>query len=315
MLHERHAPALVRQAFLLCGSPRLARRSVAHAFRLAWRRWPRVAVDPDPAGWVRAVAYRHALAPWRHFRLPGLLRRERAMRHVPPRDRPLLDALLRLPPAYRAALLLHDGLGLALDDTAAEVEAGTAAASGRIRHAREALAAQVPAPHDVRAHDVPAAREIAPWLRELAAPQPAVLPPPRRVRRSGEARAWCATAAALGLVTALFAAGFALCTPHEESDAPPPRAPAPGSAYRPGSAHRPGPRPDSVRPSATLAPDRRPGRPGSAPGSGPGSASRTPVLAVHPGPAARHGKTDGPAPGARRLGTGPFTVLVRAARA
>lgn len=33
------------------------------AFQLAWHRWPEVAVDRDPAGWVRATAYEYALSP------------------------------------------------------------------------------------------------------------------------------------------------------------------------------------------------------------------------------------------------------------
>ena len=51
------APALVRQAYLLTGRRELARESVERAFQLAWQRWPEVAVDPDPAGWMRAMTY------------------------------------------------------------------------------------------------------------------------------------------------------------------------------------------------------------------------------------------------------------------
>lgn len=57
------APALVRQAYLLTGRRELARESVERAFQLAWHRWPEVAVDPDPAGWIRATAYDCALSP------------------------------------------------------------------------------------------------------------------------------------------------------------------------------------------------------------------------------------------------------------
>lgn len=57
------APALVRQTYLLTGRRELARESVERAFQLAWHRWPEVAMDPDPAGWVRATAYECALSP------------------------------------------------------------------------------------------------------------------------------------------------------------------------------------------------------------------------------------------------------------
>lgn len=57
------APALVRQCYLLTGRRELARESVEQSFQLAWQRWPEVAVDRDPAGWVRATAYEYALSP------------------------------------------------------------------------------------------------------------------------------------------------------------------------------------------------------------------------------------------------------------
>lgn len=135
------APALVRQAYLLTGRRELARESVERAFQVAWQRWPEVAVDRDPAGWVRAVAYEHALSPWHRFRP-----RYRHPEPPPPdaADRALLTALLKLPPSYRRTLLLFDGVGLGLAETAAETEASTPAAANRLLHAREALAAQLP---------------------------------------------------------------------------------------------------------------------------------------------------------------------------
>ncbi|WP_053171121.1 sigma factor-like helix-turn-helix DNA-binding protein [Streptomyces sp. SBT349] len=135
-LYAVHAVSLVRQTFLLCGRRRTAERAVARAFHLAWERWPEVAVDRDPAGWVRAAAYECALSPW-HELLPH--RRGGELREVPPEDRPLLAALLSLPPSYRRSLVLHDGVGLGLPETAAESEASTSATASRVARAREAL--------------------------------------------------------------------------------------------------------------------------------------------------------------------------------
>ena len=135
------APALARQAYLLTGRTRLSRESVERAFHLAWENWPEVATDRDPAGWVRAAAYEYAMAPWHRFR--------RARKHpdqppAEPERRALLDALLELPPAYRRTVLLYDGLGLDLPETAAETEASTPAAAYRLLHARAAIARRVP---------------------------------------------------------------------------------------------------------------------------------------------------------------------------
>ncbi|MGW4564703.1 helix-turn-helix domain-containing protein [Streptomyces sp. NPDC004561] len=136
------APALVRQAWLLTGRRELAREAVEQAFQLAWQRWPEVARDRDPAGWVRAVAYDCALSPWHRFRP-----RYRNPEPPPadPADRELLQALLRLPTSYRRTLVLYDGVGLDLPETAAETEASTPAAASRLTHARAAVAARVPA--------------------------------------------------------------------------------------------------------------------------------------------------------------------------
>ncbi|GAA2220973.1 RNA polymerase sigma factor [Streptomyces nogalater] len=135
------APALVRQTYLLTGRRELAREAVERAFQLAWQRWPDVARDRDPAGWVRAVAYDCALSPWHRFRP-----RHRSAEPPPadPADRELLHALLTLPPAYRRTLVLYDGVGLDLPETAAETEASTPAAANRLTHAREAVAARLP---------------------------------------------------------------------------------------------------------------------------------------------------------------------------
>ncbi|MFD4030320.1 sigma factor-like helix-turn-helix DNA-binding protein [Streptomyces sp. NPDC058637] len=140
-LYARTAPGLVGQTYLLTGRPQLSREAVDHAFQLAWHRWPEVARDRDPAGWVRAAAYEYAMSPWHRLR--------RTHRRADPRpDDPgrgaLLDALLDLPPSYRRTLLLYDGVGLDLPETAAETEASTPAAASRLMNARAALAERIP---------------------------------------------------------------------------------------------------------------------------------------------------------------------------
>ncbi|WP_308012121.1 sigma factor-like helix-turn-helix DNA-binding protein [Actinacidiphila acidipaludis] len=140
-LYIRSAGPLLRQVELLTGDPVFSRHTVLHAFGQAWQRWPEVARDSDPVGWVRAAAYEYALAPWQRW-LPGAGHRPQPRKP----EEPLEAALLDLPPAYRRVVLLYDGLGLDLPEAAAEVEASTVAAAARITHAREALAAAVPEP-------------------------------------------------------------------------------------------------------------------------------------------------------------------------
>ncbi|MET7985550.1 MULTISPECIES: helix-turn-helix domain-containing protein [unclassified Streptomyces] len=187
------APALVRQAYLLTGRRELARESVERAFQQAWYRWPEVAVDRDPAGWVRATAYEYALSPWHRLR-PRYRHPE-----APPAaaaDRALLDVLLDLPPVYRRTLVLYDGVGLGLPETAAETEASTPAAANRVLHAREAVTAKLPelaSPEDLH------------WrLAELAGAERLRAAKPRTVRWYGERRAQQWTRAAIAFTVLLI---------------------------------------------------------------------------------------------------------------
>ncbi|MCX4698457.1 helix-turn-helix domain-containing protein [Streptomyces sp. NBC_01352] len=187
------APALVRQAFLLTGRRELARESVERAFQLAWQRWPEVAVDRDPAGWVRATAYEYALSPWHRFR-PRHRHPE-----APPADasdRALLDVLLHLPPPHRRTLLLYDGVGLDLPETAAETEASTPAAANRLLRAREAVAARLPELSDPT--------ELTRRLAELAATERLRAARPPVVRTGSERRARFWTRAAIAFTVALI---------------------------------------------------------------------------------------------------------------
>lgn len=185
-LHARCASTLARQVELLTGNPRLVRRAVRHAFCLAWQQWPAVAVDPDPAGWIRVAAYDHALAPWQRW-LPGRRPRRRA---APGSARVLRTALLRLPPASRRTVLLYDGLGLDLPETAAETAASTPAAAARIMRARAALGEG-------------AGTRLAELLEETCT---AIGPAAPAMRRRSERRIRCQTIGAVAL-TAAVAAG------------------------------------------------------------------------------------------------------------
>ncbi|MFE2374770.1 sigma factor-like helix-turn-helix DNA-binding protein [Streptomyces sp. NPDC059398] len=141
MLYAQAAPGLVHQTYVLTGRRRLAGQAVERAFHLAWQRWPEVATDRDPAGWVRAAAYEYAVSPWRRLSRKGARPDPRT---TDPVQGPLREAVLRLPPAYRRTLLLYDGLGLDLPETAAETEATTRAAANRLLYARAAVARSLP---------------------------------------------------------------------------------------------------------------------------------------------------------------------------
>jgi DNA-directed RNA polymerase specialized sigma24 family protein/DNA-binding XRE family transcriptional regulator len=211
VLYAGAAPDLVRQTYLLTGCRRLSQESVERAFHHAWQRWPEVAVDRDPAGWVRAVAYEYAMSPWNRLRpahrYPDELPGEESRRE-------LLEALLELPTTYRRTLLLHDGLGLGLPETAAETEASTPAAANRLVHAREAMAERLPELADTSV--------LRDRMRGLAGAGPAPLMTPACDVRSGcerRAQMWTrAVVAATALIVA--ATAFTLVTAPRHYDPP-----------------------------------------------------------------------------------------------
>ncbi|MFK0193640.1 LuxR C-terminal-related transcriptional regulator [Kitasatospora sp. NPDC090308] len=264
LVHTR----LVQQTFLLTGHRHRAVHCAHLALGAAARRWAEVAAGPDPEGWVRGAAFDLALSPWHRGgpRRAHLLRWPRRRIAVdgadggaeppePPqklthRDRALVKALLRLSRPRRRALVLHDTLGLPVERVALEVESSTAAAEGRVRSARAALAREVPALVGADPEDPEFAERLAELLHRAAVhgcpgprlPSTALLVADSRLRTGLVTGAAAALTVAVGAVMAATLLGVG---PSELARPEPPRETACTSAGS-GSA---GP----------AAPDRAPG--------------------------------------------------------
>ncbi|MFI8002029.1 sigma factor-like helix-turn-helix DNA-binding protein [Streptomyces sp. NPDC086010] len=217
-LYDLTAPGLTRQMYLLTGRRLLSREAVEHAFRIAWQRWPEVARDRDPAGWARAAAYEYAMSPWHRMR--RIHRRPDALPDEPGR-KALLGALLALPPSYRRTLLLHDGVGLGLPETAAETEASTPAAANRLLNARAALTVSFPelaAPTDPGGRTALFQERLGALALAEDVPRPPGAP---SVRRGSErvAELWTRAAICFGVVL-IGATGFTLHTAPTQYEQP-----------------------------------------------------------------------------------------------
>ncbi|MGW0787221.1 helix-turn-helix domain-containing protein [Streptomyces sp. NPDC002911] len=215
VLYSRTAPGLTLQMYLLTGRRKLAREAVEHAFRVVWHRWPEVARDRDPAGWVRSVSYEYAMSPWHRLRRSH--RRADALPKDPARGA-LLDALLGLPPSHRRTLLLHDGVGLGLPETAAETEASTPATAGRLMNARAAVAERLPELAE------PGGRPalLHERLGELALLEEVPAPPPAAAVRAGSerlARLWTRAALCFGVLL-IGTTAFTLHTAPDQYEQP-----------------------------------------------------------------------------------------------
>ncbi|MER6994563.1 helix-turn-helix domain-containing protein [Streptomyces sp. NPDC000410] len=239
-LYEHTAPGLVRQTYLLTGRRRLSLEAVEWAFHRAWQRWPEVAVDPDPAGWVRAAAYEYATAPWQRLRrshrrpdpAPPADAENLASAPADPRWRVLRETLLDLPPAYRRTLLLYDGLGIDLPETAAETEASTPAAANRVLHARSLVAERLP--------ELTRPDTLHERLSDLVAAVPAPeVAPAHAVRTGSELRTRFWTRAAVGLTAMIIGAAIVTAVTAQNHYEP---KQAPGESVG-GVPPRPGPQP------------------------------------------------------------------------
>jgi RNA polymerase sigma-70 factor (sigma-E family) len=138
------------QVFTLVGSVAEAEDAVQEAYARAWQRWARLDGYADPEAWVRRVAYRIAVSSWRKT-----VNRLLAHRRLGPPDQvagasvdqlALRDALLRLPPEQRVAVVLHHLVGLSVEEIAAETATPVGTVKSRLSRGRRALAEHVGEP-------------------------------------------------------------------------------------------------------------------------------------------------------------------------
>ncbi|MGW4205701.1 SigE family RNA polymerase sigma factor [Streptomyces sp. NPDC004726] len=142
--YAARAKQLTAAVYAMTGDVTEAEDAVQEAFARAWQRWDRLtAHGEDPTPWIRTVATRLAVSSWRKSR-----NRVRAhFRHGPPADLPglgpdhvaLVDALRRLRPDQRRAVVLHYVLDLPIAAVAEQTGATPGAVKTRLRRARTAL--------------------------------------------------------------------------------------------------------------------------------------------------------------------------------
>jgi RNA polymerase sigma-70 factor (ECF subfamily) len=114
---------LQSQAYVLTGSRETAQDLTQEALLRLWKNWDRVARFESPEGWTRRVLHNLCIQSWRKSRP----RRFSAKHEIPPSsDVPehhfqLAQAMRCLPGEQARALLLHDGLGMTVSETASEI--------------------------------------------------------------------------------------------------------------------------------------------------------------------------------------------------
>jgi RNA polymerase sigma-70 factor (ECF subfamily) len=138
------------QAYVLTGSVEQAQDLTQEALLRAWTHWDRIAGYEDPEGWTRRVLHNLCIQSWRRSqvrRFDGT--HEAATATVSstddvPQDHVLLaHAMRHLPGDQARALLLHDGLGMTVAETARELGVPDGTVKSWLSRARKSVAARL----------------------------------------------------------------------------------------------------------------------------------------------------------------------------
>jgi RNA polymerase sigma-70 factor, ECF subfamily len=138
------ARQVVAYLYAVTGDLAEAEDAVAEAYARAWQSWLRVGAYEDPAGWVRRVAYRVAVSSWRRARNRLVAHRRWSVTEhaveLNPETVLLVDALRRIPPVQRRAVVLHHLYGMTVQEIADETDSSVSAVKQRLSRGRQALA-------------------------------------------------------------------------------------------------------------------------------------------------------------------------------
>jgi RNA polymerase sigma-70 factor (ECF subfamily) len=139
-------PALVVQLYAYTGDLGVAHEMVQEAICRAIPRWPAISGYDDPLAWVRRVAFNLAKSRWRRLRVAAAYQRAHREEVVPepnPDRVALVNALAKLPPAQRQAVVLHYLADLPVAEIAAIEGVSEGTTRVRLHRGRAALAAHL----------------------------------------------------------------------------------------------------------------------------------------------------------------------------
>ncbi|GLZ62919.1 MULTISPECIES: sigma-70 family RNA polymerase sigma factor [Micromonospora] len=143
-LYAACAGRVVGHVYALTGNRAEAEDAVAEAFMRAWQRWRTVRETDSPEAWVRRVASRIAVSSWRKaFNRVRAHRRAAVDQSVPGLNEDhvaLLQALQRLSPNERRAVVLHHLNDLSVAQVAAEMRAPVGTVKTYLARGRRAMA-------------------------------------------------------------------------------------------------------------------------------------------------------------------------------
>lgn len=136
---------LYGQAYVLTGSREMAQRLTHEAFLRAWRHWRKIADYESPEAWTRRVLHNLCIDSWRKSRSRAHRTTDPipASIEIPTNHLQLAETMRSLPGDQARALLLHDGLGMSIAETARDLGVPDATVTSWLTRSRRIVAAKL----------------------------------------------------------------------------------------------------------------------------------------------------------------------------
>jgi RNA polymerase sigma-70 factor (ECF subfamily) len=136
---------LQSQAYVLTGSQETAQDLTQEALLRAWKHWGKITGYESPETWTRRVLHNLCIQSWRKTRPKRFARLHEipASAEVPAHHHLLAEAMRSLPGEQARALLLHDGLGMTVAETALELGAPEGTVKSWLSRSRKVVAARI----------------------------------------------------------------------------------------------------------------------------------------------------------------------------
>ncbi len=136
---------LFGQAYVLTGDRESAQDLTQEALLRAWRKWDRITNYEDPEGWTRRVLHNLCIESWRKSttRRAVVLPAPDGPPEIPVHHHELVQAMRTLPADQARALLLHDGLGMTVPETATELDVPEGTVRSWLSRSRKVVAARI----------------------------------------------------------------------------------------------------------------------------------------------------------------------------
>jgi RNA polymerase sigma-70 factor (ECF subfamily) len=139
---------LYGQAYVLTGSREAAEDLTHEAILRAWKHWPRIAEYEGPEAWTRRVLHNLCIDSWRKSQ-PKVQKAPDSVPspvEIPTHHLQLAEAMRSLPGRQARALLLHDGLGMTIAETAGDLGVPEGTVTSWLTRSRKIVASRLEQP-------------------------------------------------------------------------------------------------------------------------------------------------------------------------